>query len=234
MKEKILALLEAKFQGERKDGLNHLARVLSLQVTTEEEANVIVGKLSADQVSGFIADWRKDADAEIDKSNQTREANLRKKYDFVEKKPGNPKEPDVPPATGTLDAAAIQKIVAEAVGAATKPLLEEVNAWKGSAIHTERRELLEKELSDVPESYKGKVLKDFDRMSFKDADVFNAYLDETKKDVSTFNQELADKGLSGHGKPLFGTVDKEGVSAGVLNYIKESAEGDKKLTGKEL
>ena len=40
MKGKILALLETKFQGERKDGLNHLAGAISLQVTTDEEAMI--------------------------------------------------------------------------------------------------------------------------------------------------------------------------------------------------
>ena len=95
MKEKILALLLAQFTGERKDGLNHIANVLSFQVTTEEEAKTLVGKLTAEQVKSFIADWRKKADAEVTKANQTFEAGLRKKYDFTEKKPepANPTRP---------------------------------------------------------------------------------------------------------------------------------------------
>jgi hypothetical protein len=47
-------------------------------------------------------------------------------------------------------------------------------------------------------------------------------------------QELADKGLSGFSKPLFGAVDTDGVSAGVQNYIKEKTGSDKTLTGKEV
>lgn len=83
----IVALLETQFPGVRKDGLNQLARVIAMQVNTKEEATGIVGKLTAEAVAKFVADWRKDADAEIDKANKTREDNLRKKYDFVEKKP---------------------------------------------------------------------------------------------------------------------------------------------------
>jgi len=54
LQEKILALLVAKFQGVRKDGLQHLAAAIGLQVTTEEEANQVVDKLTADKVSAFV------------------------------------------------------------------------------------------------------------------------------------------------------------------------------------
>jgi hypothetical protein len=234
MRKEILALLEKKFQGERKDGLNHLAGVIALQVTTEEEITAIVDKLTADGVKAFIVDWRKEADAEIHESNRTREVNLRKKYDFVDKKTVDPpKEPEETPATGALDAAAIQKIVSEAVGTATRSLLDEVNALKGETVYAGRRKLLEKELDNVPDGYKGKVLKDFDRMTFKDEDGFQDYLNDTKKDVVQFGQELAEKGLAGNHRPLFGSVNPEGVSAGVQSYIKEQS-GGKTLSGKEV
>ena len=69
--EMILGLLVAQFQGVRKDGLNQLARSIALTVDTEEKAKEVVGKLTADQVKQFVTDWRKDADAEITKANQT-------------------------------------------------------------------------------------------------------------------------------------------------------------------
>jgi hypothetical protein len=43
MKEKILALLTAKFSGARKDGLSQMARGLALQASTEDEAKALVG-----------------------------------------------------------------------------------------------------------------------------------------------------------------------------------------------
>jgi hypothetical protein len=237
MKEKILALLLATFAGVRKDGLNHLAGSLALTAKTEEEANEVVGKLTADQVKQFVTDWRKDADAEITKANQTYEDGLKKKYDLVEKKPeggegGSPTP--APGAGGTLDAKAVQAMITEAVKAATEGLQTEVATLKGSATTANRRAMLEKELADVPESYKAKVLKDFDRMAFKDDDGFNEYLNDTKTDVATFGQELADKGLAGQGQPLFGKPDKDGVSAGVASYIKETTDPSKGLGGKEV
>lgn len=234
MKEQILALLVAMFQGVRKDGLNHLANSLALTVKTEDEAKEVVGKLTADQVKAFVTDWRKEADAEITKANQTYEAGLKTKYDFMEKKPGEGGNPTPPAPGGALDAAAIQNIVTEAVKAATTPLLQEVATLKGNATNASRRELLVKELADVSDSYKAKVLKDFDRMSFSDEQTFTEYLNDTKNDVATFKQELADQGLGQQGKPNFGTVNTDGVSAAVQSYVKEKTEGGTTLTGKEV
>lgn len=233
-KEQILALLEKTFPGVRKDGLNHIANTLAMTVTTEEEANAAVGKLTADSVNSFITDWRRDADAEIDKANQTRETNLRKKYDFVEKQQGAGGTPTPPAPGGALDAAAIQNIVTEAVKAATTPLLQEVATLKGNATNANHRELLVKELGDVSDSYKAKVLKDFDRMGFNDEQGFTEYLNDTKTDVATFKQEIADKGLGQQGKPNFGTVNTDGVSAAVQSYVKDKTEGGTTLTGKKV
>jgi len=96
MKEKILALLLAKFAGVRKDGLAQLAASLGLTVTTEEEANTIVGKLTAENVNAFVTDWRKEVDAETSKATKTYEEGLKKKFEFVEKKepPPTPTPPD--------------------------------------------------------------------------------------------------------------------------------------------
>ncbi len=237
MKEEIIALLLATFTGVRKDGLERLAASLALTAKTKEEATEVVGKLTADEVKQFVADWRKEADAEITKANKTHEDGLRKKYDFAEKKPeggegGNPTLPA--PGAGALTADDIQRMMTEAATAATKSLHEEIATLKGSATNASRRAMLEKELADVPESYKAKVLKDFDRMAFKDEDSFTEYLNDTKTDVATFGQELADKGLAGQGKPMFGKPDKDGVSAGVASYIKETTDPAKGLGGKEV
>ena len=234
MKEKIFALLVAAFQGVRKDGLSQLAAAMATQAKTEEEANEVVGKLTADQVNSFVSDWRKEADAEITKANRTYEEGLKKKYNFVDKA-GDDTPPGDPPADpGVLDAAAIQRIVTQAVAAATTPLLEKVASLEGGATNATRRELLVKELADVPESYKTKVLRDFDRIAFEDEDSFSEYLNETKTDVASFGQELADKGLGQQGKPIFGTVNKDGVSQGVQNYITDKTDEGKALGGKEV
>jgi hypothetical protein len=214
MKEKILALLETKFQGKRKDGLNQLAKAIALQVTTEEEANTVVGKLTAESVEQFIVDWRKEADAEIDRANRTREDNLRKKFDFVEKK-----QPDVtvPPVTtegGTIDAAAIQKLIADSIATATKPLLEKVSAFEAGNVAKTRLQTLNDNLKECrDEVFKAKALKDFARMRFDTDEAFTEYLTETENDVKTANQNMADTGLGAQGRPFVTNTPTGGKEA---------------------
>jgi hypothetical protein len=201
MKEKILALLLSQFAGVRKDGLNHIANVLSFQVDTEEKAKEVAGKLTADQVNTFIADWRKEADAEISKANKTYEDGLRKKYDFSEKKtePANP----TPPEPGKeIDAAAIQKLITDSIAAATKPLLEQINTFKAGETAKTRLQALTDKLKDCSDAnFKAKALKDFARMTFDTDEAFTEYLTDTEADVKTANQNEADSGLGAQGRP---------------------------------
>jgi len=86
----------------------------------------------------------------------------------------------------------------------------------------------------VPETFKAQKLKDFNRMNFDTDEAFNEYLSEFETDVVAFNQELADKGLAGHGKPFMGGQNKEGVSSSVASFITSKSDDSKVLTGKEL
>jgi hypothetical protein len=146
MKDKILAILEQKFQGKRKDGLNRLASAIALQVTTEDELTAVVGKLTAESVDTFITEWRKEADAEIEKSNKTREDNLRKKYNFVEKE-----ESTQPPLPGNenIDAAAIQKMLNESVEKLVKPLQATIDSLKGEKTKESRLQTLNEKLLGI-------------------------------------------------------------------------------------
>ena len=178
LQEQILALLVAKFQGVRKDGLQHLAAAIGLQVATIEEANGVVDKLTADKVSQYVTDWRKVADAESS--------------------------------------------------------ITEINANKAAA---SRRELFVAELDNAKIEGKTRdvMLKNFDRANtFASDEDFNSYLTEAKGDIAALAQERADAGLQGHDKPIFGAVNKEGVSSGVADYIKAQTESKTALTGKEV
>lgn len=235
MKEKILALLLAKFAGVRKDGLTQLATALSLQVTTDDEAATVVGKLTADQVNSFVTDWRKEADSEISKANKTYEDGLKKKYDFVEKKAEPEPGKDPGKVDGPIDSKAIQAIVAEAVKAVVAPLQQKIEAFESGNTTQSRKALIEKELEVSPAKFKEKILKDFERMKFDNDESFNSYLNETKEDVKALNQDLADQGLSAHGRPFRTAKTDSGkeVSSGVQDFIKTQAK-DSTAKGKEV
>ena len=233
LQEKILALLVAKFQGVRKDGLQQLAAAIGLQVASEEEANQVVDKLTADKVNGFVTEWRRTADAEIKKANDTYEEGLRRKYDFKEKNTPDPNP--APDPNKPADGGAISKLIDSKL----KGVQDSITTLNADKVATSRRELFVAKLDEakVDGRQREMMLRNFDRANttFANDDDFNSYLTEVQGDIAALQQEHADSGLQGHEKPIFGAVNKDGISSGVADYIKERAESNNKtLTGKDV
>ena len=233
LQEQILALLVAKFQGVRKDGLQHLAAAIGLQVATIEEANGVVDKLTADKVSQYVTDWRKFAD----RVKRYRSACwwrgwcrrcllslFHKIVLFFQSV-----------FVGLVRFAYFRvcNLIDEKLSGVQSSITE-INANKAAA---SRRELFVAELDNAKIEGKTRdvMLKNFDRANtFASDEDFNSYLTEAKGDIAALAQERADAGLQGHDKPIFGAVNKEGVSSGVADYIKAQTESKTALTGKEV
>ena len=229
MKKTILALLVAKFQGVRKDGLSVMAGILALQAATEEEAKTLVDKLTDAQVNEFIKDYRKDVDKEVSESNKTFETNLRKKYDFREKEV----EPGNDPSKNPND---IAEIVKAAVAAAVKPFEEKLSGYETKNIADSRLAQLNKKLNGCKdETFKAQTLKDFARMKFETDDEFAEYLKDKETDIVTANQNVANAALGGaSGKPLFAQKGDDGVSKGVADFVASQKPEANAFTGKEV
>lgn len=209
MKEKILSLLETKFQGTRKDGLSILAGVLAMTASDEETAQKVVDALTADQVKDFIADYRKGADAETTKAIQTAEKNLRDKYDFVDKQKKD--EPKIEPKPSSDFEALIEK--------ATAPLIAEINALKGKGVKAARREKFNGAIGNIPESVKKILSENFEKTEFKDDEEFNAYLQTATETANTLAKEMSDKKLSLMYAPNRANVDTSDVSGSMKAYV---------------
>ena len=229
MKKTILALLVAKFQGARKDGLNVLAGILALQASTEDEAKALVEKITDAQVNEFIKDYRKDVDKEVSESNKTFETNLRKKYDFKEKEV----EPGNDPSKNPND---IAEIVKAAVAAAVKPFEEKLSGYETKNIADSRLAQLNEKLNGCKdETFKAQTLKDFARMTFANDDDFTQYLNDKTADIATANQNVANAALGGaSGKPLFAQKGDDGISKGVANFVASQKPEANAFTGKEV
>ena len=229
MKKTILALLVAKFQGARKDGLNVLAGILALQASTEDEAKALVEKITDAQVNDFIKDYRKDVDKEVSESNKTFETNLRKKYDFKEKEV----EPGNDPSKNPND---IAEIVKAAVAAAVKPFEEKLSGYETKNIADSRLAKLNEKLNECKdETFKAQTLKDFARMTFANDDDFTQYLNDKTADIATANQNMANAALGGaSGKPLFAQKGDDGISKGVADYVASQKPEANAFTGKEV
>ena len=221
MKEKLLALLIAKFAGVRKDGLTQLARALSLQAANDEEAEALIGKLTKEQVDTYIKEFRADVDKEVTEGNKTFETNLKKKFDLVEKK----NEPDpTDPAPAETDKNDVQAVIKAAILEAVKPLQDKLAGLEQGNLAKSRLQQLNEKISDCKdEVFKTKVLKDFSRMKFDTEEEFNEYLTETETDVTTVNQNLSDLGLGAQGRPIIPTNPKTGkeASEAELNAVME-------------
>jgi len=201
MEEKILALLMTAFSGVRNDGLKQLARVLALQTATEEEAKALVDKLTKAQVDGFIKLFRADVDKEVSDSNKTFEANLKKKFDLVEKKEPEPKpKADDKPDDKLVDIAAVVKA---AVSEAVKPFQDELTGFKAGEVAKSRLRSLNEKLNTCnDETFKAVVLKNFARMKFETDEEFNGYLTDMDGDIAKANQGVADSKLLIQNRPL--------------------------------
>ena len=229
MKKTILALLVAKFQGARKDGLNVLAGILALQASTEDEAKALVEKITDAQVNEFIKDYRKDVDKEVSESNKTFETNLRKKYDFKEKEV----EPGNDPSKNPND---IAEIVKAAVAAAVKPFEEKLSGYETKNIADSRLAKLNEKLNDCKdETFKAQTLKDFARMTFANDDDFTQYLNDKTTDIANANQNVANAALGGaSGKPLFAQKGDDGISKSVADFVASQKPEASAFTGKEV
>ena len=231
--EEILSLLKAQFPGVREDGLQQLAAAIGLQVATKDEATEIVGKLTADKVAQFVKDYRSKADAEIGKANKTYEEALRKKYDFKEKQTPTP-PPPTPPAseTGALTLDQIKQLIHDEM----QGVQASITSIGAEKVAETRKGLFVAALdkAKVEGARRDMFLKNFGRLTFKDDDDFNSFITEQEAQFAALAQEEADKGLLNGDKPIFGAVDKDGISAGVASYIAEKTAADKTLTGKKI
>ena len=232
LKAKILALLVAQFPGVRKDGLMQLARSLALQCTTEEEAKALVEKIDEAHVNEFVKEFRADVDKEVSNGNKAYETTLKKKYDFVEKKPEtNPGGGEPKPGEGDTT----ETMIAAAVAKALEPFTKTMDAFNAKNLKDARLQQLNEKLKDCKNTtFKEKVLKDFARMSFDTDESFAEYLTETETDVATANQNVANEGLSNQGTPLFGQKDESGVSAAVQSFVKSQNPEGNAFAGKEV
>lgn len=228
--QEIIALLTTKFSGVRKDGLTQLARVISLQCATIEEATAIVDKLTDAQVSGFIKDYRAEVDKEVSDGVKTSEANLRKKYDFKEKTAQTVTEP----GGGGLEN--IGDIVKAAVAEAVKPYADRIASMEADNVNKSRLQRLNDALASCKdETFKAQTLKDFNRMAFKDDASFDEYLTDKTADIATANQSFADNNMrSSGGSPLFSNKSESGVSQAVADYVASKKPENNQFAGKEV
>ena len=229
MFEKIIELLTAKFTGIRKDAIEMLARNLALQCDNDDDVTAAIGKLTDEKVNDFVKGYRSQVDKEVSASISANEKNLRKKYDFIEKKiDGN----DAKKTEGN-DANDISAIINAAIAKAIEPFQNEISNLKQENTSKSRLQQVNDKLNACKNDvYKNQMLKAYQKMAFADDDKFNEYLTELDSDIAEANQSFANDSLRGV-KPLKSEVNNDGVSKAVSDFI-SSQSTDSAFAGKKI
>lgn len=212
--EKILSLLISKFSQARKDGLQHLARSLSLQVTQEAQIQALIENISEEKVTEFIKQWRKEVDTEVTKSNKSYEETLRAKYDFKEK--GTPTPPNAPNDVATL--------IAQAVKNAVEPLQTELQSLKTGNQTQARKQTLETALKDVPQGLKSFVLNQFEKMNFETEEEFSQFVTQSQTELKKVQQEAVQSAVGGFPRPVNSSFQssQEKIKGEIEQWAKEN------------
>lgn len=224
MKEKLLAILVAKFAGVPEATLERIAAKKAGSVTDESQLQSIADGIDYGQIV------QSEVDSKITDSNKKAVQNYEATHKLKDGKPVTDQEPGKEPKPGTDDTPAWAKALIEQ----NKTLNERLSAFEGSKTTETRLQALQGKLTNVPEAFKAKALKDFKRMNFESEEDFEAYLGEVDTDITALNQELADSKLAGGTKPIFGSKGADGVSSDVAAYVAEMSNQAKPLEGKPL
>ena len=227
MFEKIFELLTSKFTGIRKDAIEMLARNLALQCDNDDEVTAAIGKLTDEKVNEFVKGYRSQVDKEVSASISANEKNLRKKYDFIEKKIDEPKKIE------GNDSNDISAIINAAIAKAIEPFQTEISNLKQENANKSRLQQVNEKLNACKNDvYKNQMLKAYQKMAFADDEKFNEYLTELDSDIAEANQSFANDSLRGV-KPLKSEVNNDGVSKAVSDFI-SSQSTDSAFAGKKI
>lgn len=179
MRKEILDALKAKFEGVSESILGRIAEKLARTAKDAEEVKTAVDGITIQQVVEAYADSR------ATEAQQTAVANYEKKFSLKDgKKVEVPKE-DPQGKTVPEGAGGAEDVPewAKALMASSEAMKSELLALKAEKAASGRKAALGKALEKAPEQLRSRYERDFERMSFKDEDDFNAWVGGIDKDL---------------------------------------------------
>lgn len=187
MKNKILELLKPKFEGVSETILGRIADKLAKTAKTDEDVNTLIEGVTFQQILESYGDSR------ATEAQQSAVANYEKKHGLKDGKSvkTEPKtEPKAEPKTEDDDVPAWAKAIIDS----NNSLKSELEAIKGEKTTNKRKSELDKVLNKAPEKIRQRYTKDFERMSFKDDEDFNAWIGDITPDVEAITNDYNTKG----------------------------------------
>lgn len=191
MKNKILELLKPKFEGVSETILGRVADKLAKTAKTDEDVNTLVEGVTFQQILESYGDSR------ATEAQQSAVANYEKKHGLKDGKSVKV-EDDKKPKPKADDKSEIEDddvpAWAKALIDSNNSLKSELEAIKGEKTTNKRKSELDKVLNKAPEKIRQRYTKDFERMSFKDDEDFNAWIGDITPDVEAITNDYNTKG----------------------------------------
>ena len=188
MIQEIINALTTKFPGVDAKIISRYAAKIAKTVTTSEEVTTAVEGVTIQNIIESYGDSR------ATDASQTAVSNYEKKHGLKEGKKvegGGPKEENEPTPKGDDTPAWAKKLISD-----NEELRRELTTLKGGRIEDTRKKQLDGILNrSKREDYKSRITKDFGRITFKDDEDFNAWLEEVKTDVDSQEKETKVKGV---------------------------------------
>ena len=189
MKNKILEALKPKFEGVSETILGRVADKLAKTAKTDEDVNTLIEGVTFQQILESYGDSR------ATEAQQSAVANYEKKHGLkdgksVKAEPKTEPKTDDKPKTEDDDMPAWAKVLIDS----NNSLKSELEAIKGEKTTNKRKSELDKVLNKAPEKIRQRYTKDFERMSFKDDEDFNAWIGDITPDVEAITNEYNTKG----------------------------------------
>lgn len=223
MFEKILAALKTKFPGVDAKILERIAKKKAETTTKEEEVKTVVDGVT------FQSIIESEGDRRADEAQKTAVSNYEKKYKLKDGKTieqPEPPKPNEPPAGGASDE--VKQMLAK-IEQENKEMREQLNGIRTKEQGRQRKAKFEALFEGASDKLKERYLRNYDRLSFKDDDDFNGWLDTQKPFIETDIKE--EKASGAAGTPPLGGRRKAGdaVDPSVTAYLNSEATRESQL-----
>ncbi|OZT04972.1 hypothetical protein [Prevotella sp. 885] len=217
MFEKILAGLKTKFPGVDSKILERIAKKKAETTTTEEEVKTVVDGVT------FQSIIESEGDRRANEAQTTAITNYEKKYKLKDGKSIQQPEPPKPepPTGGASDE--VKQMFAK-MEQENKAMREQLDGILQEREGNQRKAKFEALFEGASDKLKERYLRNYDRLSFKDDDDFNGWLDTQKPFIESDIKEEKASGAAAT-PPLGGNRRKPGeaVDPAVTAYLNSEA-----------
>ena len=224
MFEKILAGLKTKFPGVDSKILERIAKKKAETTTTEDEVKTVVDGVTFQSIIDSEGDRR------ANEAQSSAVSNYEKKYKLKDGKPTeppqqeppqqDPPQPPTPPAGG--EDSEVLKMLKQ-IQQDNQQLRTEINGMKTKELGNQRKDKFSALFEGASDKLKERYMRNYDRLTFKDDEDFNGWLDQQKPFIESDIKE--EKAQGAKTTPPVGGKRKPGEEAdpAVTAYLNAEA-----------